>query len=47
MVLEKVEWTWIVVELQPKGPLGLGRGCVVKKTFEGMGVEDYGICEGI
>ena len=39
--------TWLTVELWPEGPLELGRGCVVKKSFEGIGVEDDGIWEGM
>ena len=46
-MLAEVERTWLVVELQPEGPLDLGGGCMVKKSFQGIGAKDNGICDEI
>ena len=46
-VLAEVGQTWLVVEIQPEGPLELGGRCMVTKSFEWIGVEYDGICEGI
>ena len=47
MMLAEVGQTWLVVELQSEDPLEFRGGCMVKKEFEGIGVEDDGLCEGL